>query len=105
MYLDIWSPGHMLLHHKDGVLICMCDLTQFIVSCILSDTNLNALSKIFTEQVVLNYYMVTIVVVDADSMFENTFKAMCRILKLIFWSLSCGKHKGNSVERYHRFLN
>ena len=30
---------------------------------------------------------------------------MCKLLKLTFWPLSRGNHKGNSVERYHRFLN
>ena len=107
MHLDIWSPGHVMLHHKDGghVLNCMCDLTQFIVSCLLTDTKADALSRIFMEQVVLNFGMVAIVVVDADSRFRSTFEAMCKTLKLTFWPLSRGNHKGNSVERYHRFLN
>ena len=30
---------------------------------------------------------------------------MCEILKITLWPLSWGNHKGNSVERYHRFLN
>ena len=44
-------------------------------------------------------------VVDADSRFRSTFEAMCKLLKLTFWSISRGNHKGNSVERYHSFLN
>ena len=57
------------------------------------------------EQVVLNFGMVAIVVVDADSRFLSKFEAMCKILKLTFWPLSRGNHKGNLAEHYHRFLN
>lgn len=57
------------------------------------------------EQVVLNFGMVAIVVVDADSRFLSKFEAMCKILKLTFWPLSRGNHKGNLVEHYHRFPN
>ena len=69
MYLDIWSPENVLTDHKDGghLLNCMRDLTQFIVSCILSETNTNALSKIFMTEVVLKFGMVAVVVVDIDS--------------------------------------
>ena len=47
MHLDIWSPGNMLNEPEDGehILNCMCDLTQFIVSCILIDARSGALSK------------------------------------------------------------
>ena len=57
------------------------------------------------EQVILTFGMVTVVSVDADSRFRSTFEAMCKLLKLTFWPLSRRNHKGNSVERYHRFLN
>ena len=57
------------------------------------------------EQVVLNFGIVAIVVVDADSRFLSKFVAMYKILKLTFWPLSCGNHKGNLVEHYHHFLN
>ena len=107
MHLDIWSPGNVLADHKNGghLLNCMCDLTQFVVFCILTDTTAAALSEIFMSQVVLSFGMVAIVVVDADSRFRSTFEAMCTMLKLTFWPLARGNHKGNSVERYHGFLN
>ena len=57
------------------------------------------------EQVILNFGMVAVVVVDNDNRFRITFEDMCKILKLTFWPLSRGNHKGNSVERYHRFLD
>ena len=39
----------MLNEHEDGghILNCICDLTQFIVSCILIDTRAEILSKFF----------------------------------------------------------
>ena len=57
------------------------------------------------EQVILTFGMVVVVVVDADSRFLSTFEVMCKLLKLIFWSLSCGNYKRNSVEHYYRFFN
>jgi len=62
-----------------------------------------ALIKFFMEQVLLNFGMVAVVVVDADGRFRNTFEATRKMLKLSFWLLSRGNHKGNSVERYHSF--
>ena len=56
------------------------------------------------EQVMLMFGMVSVVVVDVDSPFRSTFEVIRKVLKLIFWPLSRGNHKGNSVERYHRFL-
>ena len=46
IHLDIWSPGNVLNEHEDGgkILNCMCDLKQFIVSCILINTRAEALS-------------------------------------------------------------
>ena len=71
MHLDIWSPGHVLHGHKDGghLLDYMCDLTQFIISCIITDTQAEVLSNIFMEQVILNFGMVAIVFVDTDNRF------------------------------------
>ena len=43
----IWSPGNVLNEHEDSghILNYMCDLTQFIVSCILIVTRAETLSK------------------------------------------------------------
>ena len=54
----------------------MCDLTQFIVSCILIDTRSEALSKKITEQVILTFVMVAVVVADVDSRFRSTFEVI-----------------------------
>ena len=57
MHLDIWSPGNVLHSHKywSPLLNCMCDLPQLIVSCMITDTKSEALSKTFMEEVVLNF--------------------------------------------------
>ena len=57
------------------------------------------------EQVVLAYGMTAVVVVDDGSTYKGLFRDMCTALKLTLWPLSRGNHKGNSVEKYHRFLN
>jgi len=86
------------------LLNCMCDLTQFVISILVDDASSDNLGKIFMEQVVLSFGMVSVVVVDTDSKFLNLFQDMCQQLDF-FWSLAQGNHKGNSVEKYHRFLN
>ena len=72
--------------HKEGdhLLNCMCELTQFIVSCLLNEINASALSKIFMAEVVLNFGMVAMVVVDANIRFCSMFEAMCKMPKLTF---------------------
>ena len=107
MPLNIWSPGNVLNENEDGgdIFNCMYDLTQFIVSCILIETRSEALSIFLMKQVILTFGMITAVVVNTDSRFRSTFEAMCKLLKLIFWSLSRRNHKGNSVESYHKFLD
>ena len=106
MHLDIWSPGSVLNKHEDGehILNCMCDLTQFIVSCILIDTRSEALSNLFMEQVILTFGIVAVAVMDADRWFLSTFEATYKPIKLTFWPLSRVNHKGKSVERYHRLF-
>ena len=83
----------------------MCDLTQFVVSTATVDTTASALAKIFMANIVLMFGICFVVVVDDGSSFKSTFIDMCIQVKIHYWCLSRGNHKGNSVERYHRFLN
>ena len=87
------------------LLNCMCDLTQFVISILVDDTSSENLGKLFMEQVVLSFGMVLVVVVDANSKFLNLFQDMCQRQDFIVWPLARRNHKGNSVEKYHRFLN
>ena len=82
---------------------CMCDLTQFVVSILVSDATSENLAKLFMEQVVFTFGMVAIVVVNTDSKFLSLFKYMCLKLDFMFWPLARGNHKGLSIEKYHRF--
>ena len=58
----------------------MCDLTQFVVSTIVTNPTSHLLAKLFMEQVVLTFGLVAVVVVDADSKFLNVFRSMIRKL-------------------------
>ena len=69
------------------------------------DPTAASLAKLFMESVILTLGMVAVVVVDADSKFKGLFKELCDILKITYWPLVRGNHKGNSTERYHRFIN
>lgn len=107
MHIDLWQPGKLIT--KSGTTIfllnCMCDLTQFVVSEVVESPNASILAKAFMDHVVLTFGICSVVVVDADSKFKDVFQEMCKILKIHFWPLSRGNHKGLIVEKYHRFLN
>ena len=106
IHADLWSPGHV--EGPNGtfhVLNAMCDLTQFVVSVITDKVTAASLAEIFMERVILTYGMCAVVVVDDGSNFKAEFAKMCEILGIKLWPLARGNHKGNSVERYHRFLN
>ena len=106
LHCDIWSPGNITDEQGNtSVLNCMCDLTQFVVSIVTSDTTAATLSQLIMEQVLLKYGMCAVIVVDAASNFRGIFEQMCSILSITFWPLARGNHHGLSVERYHRFLN
>ena len=83
----------------------MCDLTQFVVSSVTHDIDAVALAQLFMSDIVMTFDMCSVVVIDDGSTFKGVFMLMCKHLKINYWCLSRGNHHGNSVERYHRFLN
>ena len=108
IHVDLWSPGTAVTNKQGdtGYLMnSMCDLTQFVVSTITFDITSHALAKLFMADVILSFGMCAIVVIDDGSTFKGHFTLMCEALKIQYWILSRGNHKGNSCERYHRFLN
>ena len=107
MHVDLWSPGSNTNDNGDkGYLMnSMCDITQFLVSSPTNDITAANLAKLFMADVVLSFGMCSVVVIDDGSSFKSVFIAMCDCLRIVYWCLSRGNHKGNSVERYHRFLN
>ena len=90
IHLDIWLPGDLRLGtgKKVSLLNAMCDLTQFVVSTVITDVSANALAKVFMEQVVFSFGLVSVVVDDADNKFLNVFQQMCTLLKIHFWPLT-----------------
>ena len=83
----------------------MCDLTEFFVSTITTETHAKNIAKLFMENIVLSFDMVVLLAVDTNIRFKSVFKDMCASLGTIYWPLVCENHKGTSVEKYHRFLN
>jgi len=102
-YVDLWQSGIQMTSRDETyyVLNCMCDLTQFVISTIVTDSISSSLAKVFMEQVVLSYRMVAVIIVDVDSKFHGSFSTMCNLLNITFWPLACYNHKGLSIERYH----
>ena len=71
MHVDLWMPGKITNDTGETMQLmnAMCDLTQFIVSILVTEATSESLSKLFMEQVVFTFGMVAVVVVDADSKF------------------------------------
>ena len=107
MHVDLWMPGKLVDDTGNTLQLMnsICDLIQFVVFILVSDARAETLAKLFMEQVVFTFGMVVVIVVDADSEFLQLFKEMCFKLDFIFWPLARGNHKGNSTDKYHRFLN
>ena len=83
----------------------MCDLTQFIVLSPTLDIDTASLAQLFVSDVITNFGMCSVVVIDDGYTFKSVFVGMCTSLNINHWCLSRGNHRGSSVERYHRFLN
>ena len=107
IHVDLWSPGHISNDKgaKGYLLNCMDDLTQFVVSSPTYDVTAHNLAQLFMSDVILSFGMCAVVVVDEGSNFKSVFVDMCTALNITCWTLARGNHKGNSCERYHRFLN
>ena len=108
MHVDLWSPG-TAVKDKQGrtgyLMNTLCDLTQFIISTPTFNITAVHLAKLFMENVFLTFGTCAVIVVDDGSNFKGTFSEMCSSLNITLWCIARGNHKGNSVERYHRFLN
>ena len=107
MHVDLWAPGQIedTAGDKGYLMNSMCDISQFVVSSATTDITAANLAQLFMKDVVLSFGMCSVVVVDDGSTFKHVFKLMCNALSITYWCLSRGNHRGNSVERYHRFLN
>jgi len=106
MHCDLWQPGLLADPKKRIVydLNYMCDFTEFIVSSLVHDPNAAVLAEIFMREVVLSFGMVAVIVVNAYNKLRGAFEEVCNNLKITFCPLMRGNHKGNIVERCHRFL-
>ena len=57
------------------------------------------------SEVVTTFGMCSVMVIADSIPFKGVFIIMCGTLKLNYWCLSRGNHRGNSVELYHHFLD
>ena len=62
----------------------MCDLTQFVVSTITTETHVEHLTKKLMENFILLFVMVAILAIDVNSWFKNVFNDMCAVLGIIY---------------------
>ena len=95
MHVNLWYPGTALSENSTGrhLLNAMCDLTQFVISTIITETHAEHLVKPWMDNIVLSFGMVTILVVDANSWFKIIFKDMFIALVIIYWPPVRGNQK------------
>lgn len=106
VHVDLWQPGNTKSRSGHRYLLtCMCDMTQFVVTCPVKTTHAHELARVFMQDVLLRLGFCGMVVVDDGNTFKGTFADMCTKLNIQFHSLSKGNHKALSVERFHRYLN
>ena len=106
MHVNLWYPVTALSNNSAGrnILNAMWDLTQFVDSAIIMETNAEHLAKIFMDNSVILFGLVAILVVGTDRRFKSIFKDVCAVLVIIYCPLVSDNHKGMSVENHHRFL-
>ena len=82
MYVDLWMPGKISNKYGETIQLMnyMCDLTQFLISILVYESTSETLAELFMEHVVLSFGMMAVVVLDVDSKFLSTFKAICLAL-------------------------
>ncbi|MGH7954383.1 MAG: hypothetical protein ACREOZ_00320 [Gloeomargaritales cyanobacterium] len=106
VHVDLWQPGHTTSRSGHRyILTCMCDMTQFVLTCPVKTTHSHELARVFMQDVLLRIGFCGMVVVDDGSTFKSTFSDMCKKLNIRFHPLSKVNHKALSVERFHRYLN
>ena len=107
MHVDLWDPGTALSKYLSGchILNAMCDLTQFIVSTITTETHAEHLAKVVMENVIILFVMVAILVIDTSSRFKSILKRYVRSSGDSILSSCTRELKKTSVEKYHRFIN
>ena len=96
IHVDLWLPG--LTENSNGnklyLMNCMCNLTQFVISSVTTSIDDGTLAQIFMADVVLSFGVCSIVVIKDGSTLKSFFISMCEALKIHYWCLSWGNHRG-----------
>ena len=101
-------------HYVNILLLCIlplylinyiCNISKFIIPSPTTDFNSIHLGQLFMSNIIFTVGMCSVVVIDDGSSFKSVFMSMCTSLDITYWCLYRGKHKGNSVDRCHQFIN
>ena len=105
LHLDVYSIGSQISFDGDKqYLIAACGMTTFGVCEPISSANSTTLAQALM-QIMLRFGMAHTIVLDRDSKFFATFKAVCELLVLNVHTLSSFNHDPMIVERINRFFN
>ena len=81
----------------------VCDMTQFIVAHVREHITASYSPRLYMEDVLLIFWIYSVIVVDADSKFKNTFLAVVKYLIIYIHIAAVWNHKTIGVERIRRF--
>ena len=83
----------------------MCDLMHFVVSTPTKNTTAENVVELFMEEVLLNFGMCAVIVIDDGSTLKCNSQKIHEALKITDWWISRENHKGNLVKKFYQFLN
>ena len=63
----------------------MCDLMHFVVSTPTKNTTAENVVELFMEEVLLNFGMCAVIVIDYGITFKGAFQIMYKALKIAYW--------------------
>ena len=104
--VDLWCPGDSVnCEGKNYLLNAMFDITQFVVTVLISGCTSATIAHQFMHDVLMNFGLYHLVVIDDGTPFNIVFTTMCDCLIINYAVVSKHNYKGVSVKRSHRFLN
>ena len=83
----------------------MRDMTQFVVVVLVLDETLATLAENFTQQVLLQFGIYHLIIIDDGSPFKFTFIAMNKSLNINHDTLAKRNHTYLLIEKFYRFIN
>ena len=83
LHVDLWFSDDFTDYAGSHYLLnCMCDLTQFVVVVPVPEMSSSIIAKYFMQEVLLNFGICHLIVMNDDTPFKELFTAACDSFQL-----------------------